>query len=166
MLELNPELAQELCQPFPTDKRGEVSEGALPFYNIPVYNYYEGYLTSVYVGHYIHSSQRHPEAPRLTEQQLCALKLFDSLANDPKLHFSMDLQPGDIQFVHNHNILHDRSGFEDDPNNKRHLLRVWLATPNARPLPPVIAELFGSSTVGDRGGVCISGVVPIAPIDA
>ena len=66
----------------------------------------------------------------------------------------MELRPGDVQLVHTHTILHDRTAFEDypEPERKRHLLRLWLAPRNARPLPDVYAERFGSITPGDRGG--------------
>ena len=79
----------------------------------------------------------------------------------------MELQPGDIQLVQNHTILHDRTAFEDyaEPERKRHLLRLWLSPPNARPLPEVFAERFGSTTPGDRGGVVVPGSRPTIPFD-
>ena len=45
--------------------------------------------------------------------------------------------PGDMQFVYNHNLLHDRTEFIDwpDPDKRRHLLRLWLALPTDQPLP-------------------------------
>ena len=38
-------------------------------------------------------------------------------------------------------MLHDRTGFQDwpEPERRRHLLRLWLAVPGARELPPVFA---------------------------
>jgi hypothetical protein len=71
----------------------------------------------------------------------------------------MELEPGDIQLVHNHTILHDRTAFEDypEPERKRHLLRLWLAPKGARKLPEVYAERFGSITPGYRGGVRVKG---------
>jgi hypothetical protein len=55
--------------------------------------------------------------------------------------------PGDIQFLHNHTILHARSAYEDWPEGerKRHLLRLWLSPPGARPLPPVFADATAAS---------------------
>src|SRR5207302_7463896 len=90
-------------------------------------------------------------APQQTE----ALDLFDALCDDPGLRMSMEFRPGDVQLVHNHTLLHDRTAFEDWPEaeRKRHLLRLWLAPPEARPLPPVFARRYGSLTPGDRGGV-------------
>jgi hypothetical protein len=79
----------------------------------------------------------------------------------------MRLAPGDMQFVHNHNLLHDRSGFTDWPDaaRRRHLLRLWLAVPGARALPPVFAQRYGSVTVGDRGGIVVPGTTPCVPLD-
>ena len=103
----------------------------------------------------------------LTPLQIEALDLLDELANDPKLNLMMELQPGDIQLVHNHTILHDRTAFEDcpEPERKRHLLRLWLAPPGARSLPEVYAERFGSITAGKRGGVAAPGVKGKIPFE-
>jgi hypothetical protein len=81
----------------------------------------------------------------------------------------MEFQPGDMQLVHNHTVLHDRTGFEDwdEPERRRHLLRLWLACHGARPLPPVFAQRYGKLDVGSRGGNVVSGDAPlIAPLDA
>jgi hypothetical protein len=98
----------------------------------------------------------------LTRAQIEALDLLDELANDPALHLMMELQRGDMQFVHNHTILHDRTAFEDwpEPERKRHLLRLWLAPPSGRPLPAVFAERYGSVVPGDRGGVIARNIRP------
>src|SRR6185503_1254103 len=134
-------------------RRGETPKGMLPYYLIPVFNYYEGYVTAIYQRQYIDSAQRFPDAPRLTPAHVEALDLFDTLANDPRLNFSMTLERGDMQFVYNHTLLHDRTGFEDWPetDKRRHLLRLWLAVPGARPLPPVFAQRYGKVDIGDRG---------------
>ena len=44
------------------------------------------------------------------------------------MHFLMTLQRGDIQLVHNHTLLHDRTAFQDapEPSLRRHLLRPRL----------------------------------------
>jgi hypothetical protein len=78
----------------------------------------------------------------------------------------MNLMPGDIQFLHNHTILHARSAYEDWPEaeRKRHLLRLWLSPPEARPLPPVFAECYGAITIGDRGGIICKGTRLHAPL--
>jgi len=162
-----PDLLSVLLQPIETDRRGEVPEGSKPYFNIPVFNYHDGLVSAIYQRQYIESARRFPGVKPLSALQIEALDLLDQLANDPKLNLMMELQPGDIQLVHNHTILHDRTAFEDypEPERKRHLLRLWLAPHDARPLPEVYAERFGSITPGDRGGVVVAGAKPTIPFD-
>jgi Taurine catabolism dioxygenase TauD, TfdA family len=89
----------------------------------------------------------------LSRVQIEAIDLLDELANDPKLNLMMELQPGDLQLVHNHTIFHDRTAFEDypEPERKRHLLLLWLAPLGARALP----EVFADSSVLLHPGVAV-----------
>ena len=152
---LRPDLLPKLFEPIATDRRGEVPAGEKPFMTIPVFSWYRQHLTVFYQRQYIDSAQRFEDAPRLTEQQIEALDLFDSLADDPSLHFSMQLEPGDMQFVYNHSQLHDRTGFEDWPEltDRRHLLRLWLSVEGDRPLPECFRQRYGSIEIGKRGGI-------------
>lgn len=130
-------------------------------------SWYEGLVSAIYQRQYIESARRFPGVAPLTPQQIEALDLLDHLANDRKLNLMMELEPGDIQLVHNHTILHDRTAFEDfpEPERKRHLLRLWLAPPGARRLPEVYAERFGSIiTPGARGGVTVKGSTATVPL--
>jgi Taurine catabolism dioxygenase TauD, TfdA family len=163
-----PDLLRVLFEPIETDRRGEVPEGGEPYFSIPVFNWHEGLLSAIYQRQYIESARRFPGVAPLSQIQIEALDLFDELANDPRLNLTMELQPGDIQLVHNHTILHDRTAFEDfaERDRKRHLLRLWVAPPNARPLPEVFAERFGSVTLGDRGGITVEGSRATIPFDA
>ncbi|MFZ2649817.1 MAG: TauD/TfdA family dioxygenase [Burkholderiaceae bacterium] len=150
-----PDLAALLFEPLATDRRGEGPAEAAPYFEIPVFNWHAGHLSAIYQRQYISSAQRFAGAQRLSTAQVEALNLFDALADDPQLHFTMALEPGDMQFVHNHALLHDRTAFEDwpEPARKRHLLRLWLAPVAARPLPAVFAQRYGCLTPGLRGGV-------------
>ena len=165
MRKAHPDLLQLLLQPIATDRRGEVPEGLLPYLLIPVFSFEDGLLTIFYQRQYIDSAQRFEDAPRLTPAHVEALDLFDRLANDPQLNLSMELEPGDMQFVYNHGLLHDRTGFEDweDAAQKRHLLRLWLSVPGDRALPEVFASRFGSVEVGNRGGIILPGTTPTIP---
>lgn len=153
-----PDLLKVLLEPIETDRRGEVPQGSKPYFTIPVFNYHDGLVSAIYQRQYIESARRFPGVMPLSKLQIEALDLFDQLANDPNLNLTMELQQGDIQLVHNHTILHDRTAFEDypEPERKRHLLRLWLAPPGARALPEVYAERFGSITPGRRGGVAMT----------
>lgn len=162
-----PDLLERLFDPIATDRRGEVPEGAKPYMEIPVLNWHEGHLTVFYQRQYIDSAQRFDGAMRLTKAHVQALDMFDALANDPELHFGMQLQPGDMQFVYNHAQLHDRTGFLDWPerDKRRHLMRLWLSLEGDRPLPECFKERYGSIEVGNRGGIITKGTKLNAPLD-
>lgn len=156
ILKRRPDLLPALFGPFPTDRRGEIPPGMLPWFDIPVFNWHEGLLTTIYSGQYIRSAQvNHPEARRLTETEQEALDLLDTLADDPALRLEMRFRPGDMQFLHNHQVLHSRTDFDDwpEPERKRHLLRLWLSPMAGRPLPAPYALRYGSLVPGERGGI-------------
>jgi Taurine catabolism dioxygenase TauD, TfdA family len=162
MLRRSPEHWRALFNAFPTDRRGEVPPGMLPWFEVPVFNWHEGRLSTIYSGQYIRSAQANfPEARRLTDTEREALALLDDMTNDPALHLKLEFRPGDMQFLHNHQILHSRTDFEDwpEPERRRHLLRLWLAPREGRPLPPAFAQRYGDLTPGDRGGIIVRDTV-------
>ena len=59
----------------------------------------------------------------------------------------------------NHNLpeaLNRIFAFEDHEDSalRRHLLRIWLAVPNSRPLNPVFIDNYGATGAGAiRGGM-------------
>lgn len=169
VLARRPELLAALFEPFPTDRRGEVPERMQPWFDIPVFNWHRGLLSAIYVRQYIESAQRHfPQAERLSAQQREAMDLLDALCNDPQIPLSMAFMPGDMQFLHNHQILHSRNDFVNwpQPERHRHLLRLWLAPVEGRSLPEVFAPRYGSVTPGERGGIVLKGTTPRVPLEA
>lgn len=154
-----PDLLAELYKPFYIDRRGErgrEDEGDAPYYAMPVLSYYKGLVTCRYIRGYIESAQRFPDVPRLTPKQIEALDLFDAIANGPGMALSFLMQPGDLQIANNYCVLHARTSFEEHPDvaHRRHLLRLWIAAPNSRDLPPSFKERFGYCEGGrKRGGI-------------
>jgi hypothetical protein len=167
MRALRPDLLDKLFDPLATDRRGEVPEGMKPYMTIPPLTWHGGKLTVFYQRQYIDSAQRFPDAMRLTPDHVAALDLFDTLANDPELHIQMRLRPGDMQFVYNHSQLHDRTGFTDwpDPDQRRHLFRLWLSPKGDRDLPECFKQRYGSIEVGNRGGIVTRETRLHAPLD-
>lgn len=129
ILDRRPDLLEVLYQPFAWDRNDEQSRGEDPYFEMPVLNDIAGVPRVFYIGWYIRDAQRHPQAPRLTAEQAQAMELLESIANDPTFYLEMDFQPGDVQLLNNARILHAREAFEDhdDPAQRRHLLRLWLA---------------------------------------
>lgn len=157
LVERAPDHAPRLFEPVATDRRGEVPPSGKPWFEIPVLSWYHGHLTPLYQRQYIDSAARFDQVPPLEPETVRALDLFDAIMNDPTVHLEVGFAPGDIQFVNNHALLHDRTAFVDQPGKPRHLLRLWLTLPGARPLPPTFAQRYGSTTVGDRGGIVCAG---------
>jgi len=157
-----PDLARRLFEPIATDRRGEQPDGELPWFEIPVLSRCGDRITGLYQRQYIDSASRFEAAPKPDAEYVEALDLFDEIMNDPAVHFQMSFAPGDMQFVHNHSLLHDRTGFidHDDPARRRHLLRLWVSLPGDRELPAVFTQRYGTVTVGYRGGIRVPGTTP------
>jgi hypothetical protein len=168
MRERRPDLAAWLFEPIATDRRGEIPEGGDPWFEIPVLSWFDGRLTVLYQRTYVDSAMQLPGAPRPTSEHIEALDFWDAVVNEPEVHLIMDLEPGDMQFVYNHTLLHDRTSFVDDPDpeRRRHLLRLWLSLPGDRQLPPVFSQRYGSIHVGDRGGIIVGSTELFVPLDA
>lgn len=85
-------------------------------------------LRTFYHSEYIRTAPRHAGIPQLGNAMSELMDLYDELAGSPELYIEMDLRPGDIQLISNHSIVHARTGYTDyeDPEQRRHLLRLWL----------------------------------------
>jgi hypothetical protein len=165
-----PDLARVLEAPFVYDRKDEVPAGKGPWYEIPIVHRFAGRTSVFFARDFIESAQRRfPGVPRLTAAQVEALDLVEALAESDEFRLDMAFEPGDMQLLHNHVVLHARTAYEDwtDPARKRHLLRLWLSAHDARPLPPVFEERYGPLEAGRaRGGISVPGArahVPFEP---
>jgi Taurine catabolism dioxygenase TauD, TfdA family len=70
-------------------------------------------------------SPRTPGIPCLTEDQIEALSAIHFIAQKHKI--DMLMKKGDLRFINNMSMVHCREAFEDDDNNHRHLIRLWLS---------------------------------------
>ncbi|MFE1438666.1 TauD/TfdA family dioxygenase [Streptomyces sp. NPDC058739] len=89
--------------------------------------------------------------------------LIDTTAASPHVRLDLDLGPGDLLLLDNHAVLHARSAYDDfdAPQDRRHLLRLWLARPEdtapgeqgaAPPVrPPTRAGVVPRDVVRPRG---------------
>jgi hypothetical protein len=150
-----PDLLEVLYRPFHWSWQGQEVPGEPPFYVQPIFSQHLGRFSCRYIRAHIESAQRFPEVPRLTAREIEAMDLLDALATSPGFHLSMMFQPGDIQLLNNHVCLHARTGFEDyeEPDRKRHLLRMWLSVRNSRELSPLMSAIYRDQSAGVvRGG--------------
>jgi hypothetical protein len=166
---VRPDLAAVLEQPFVYDRKGEVPAGKGPHYLMPVAHRHDGYTTVFFARDFIDSVQRRfADIPRLSARQSEALDLVERLAESDEFRLDMDFRPGDMQFVHNHTVLHARTAYQDwdEPERRRHLLRLWLSAHGGRPLPPVFEERYGPLEPGrPRGGINVPDHLPNVPLE-
>ncbi len=55
-----------------------------------------------------------------------ALSVLEAAMNDPAMHAEFAFERGQIQWVNNRTLGHKRTGYQDWPDRKRHLVRLWL----------------------------------------
>lgn len=127
ILRRRPELVPRLFRPFQLDRRGEERPGEAPAIEIAPCAYAGGTLRTFWHSDYFRSAPRHASVAPLTTDELALLDLYDELAASPEIHLDMWLEPGDMQFISNHTIVHARTAYTDEPQARRHLLRLWLS---------------------------------------
>lgn len=102
------------------------------------------------------------EIPGLSPEQLEALQVLEDTCMRLSLHMVLDV--GDIQWLSNQHVLHSRTAYKDHapPTPRRHLLRLWLSTPESEGgwhLP------FHDSNEKKRGGIQVDDIPPKYPLD-
>ncbi|WOO84275.1 Taurine hydroxylase-like protein SAT17 [Vanrija pseudolonga] len=162
-----PDVAELLAKPdWYFDRKGEVSDGQKEWVQQAVFYWHDGHLVSHYDPYYVRSITRFIEAgqiPGHSPAQLEAIEVLEATAQRLALH--MILEVGDLQFVADTHVLHARTAYVDHlpPAPRRHLLRLWLATPESeggwkRPFP--------DSAHIRRGGIQVNSQPHTCPLDA
>lgn len=149
-----PDLAHFWFEEWHYDRRNEERPGEAPYFTTPLATWNDGLLSIRYVRGFLDSAQRHPEVPRRTAEEAEFLDLVDEIAHERGVALHMDFRPGDIQFVCNYSTFHSRTAYDDhdDPELKRHLLRLWLTLHEGRPIPDDFGRGKQAGQAG-RGGI-------------
>jgi len=123
----HPEVLEELARPFHFDRRGGVRPGEAPTATFPILLEEGEALIGRYLRYWIETGHARAGQP-LTPAQVRAMDVLDELANQPQLRVQFQLQPGEMLWVNNRWILHNRTAFEDyaEPERRRHYVRLWL----------------------------------------
>ncbi|KAI4133054.1 MAG: hypothetical protein LQ347_002326 [Umbilicaria vellea] len=165
-----PDVLKTLTEPiWYFDRKGEISQGEEPYIRSGVF-FLEtgdnGRVFSKWDPYYIRSLSRFSDQgiiPPLSLAQIAAAKVLEKTCARLALH--MILEVGDIQFLSNVHVFHARTAYKDhaSPKPRRHLMRLWLATPEGEggwELP------FHDSAEKKRGGIQVDDTPPVAPLDA
>lgn len=106
---------------------------AFPYFKCrPVIFYQDSKLVMNFGRTPLLGSEAHPRPARLptvSSRQIEALDAIEAIARDTQLE--IQTQAGDMHFINNLAVLHRREGFTDGdaPVEKRHLVRMWLRSP-------------------------------------
>lgn len=127
-------------------------------YSMPTLTAEQGRFACKYSRFYIDQAQEIPSVARLTPAQAAALDALEQEMRNEKWRLSIRYEPGDAVFSNNFVCLHARTAFTDaraDDSQRRHLLRIWLTTPNSRPLSERYRHFFFQDTAAGaaRGGI-------------
>lgn len=127
-----PHFLEVLSRPYCWSLHGEVNPGEKGYFESPVFNFLEGRLCVSFGPTHMIKGHKVSGAPPMTEEQLNALRYMEDVCE--ALHYSMQMEVGDIQFLNNGVSLHTRTDYEDwpEPERKRHLWRLWLDAPHMR----------------------------------
>ncbi|GHB18912.1 hypothetical protein GCM10010377_05860 [Streptomyces viridiviolaceus] len=133
VLDLRPDLTERLYRTYFFDRREEHAPEEPPYAAAPLAARLPGGALSMrYNRCYLESAQRFSQVPRLEPADLELFDLIDAVAASHKLRLDIDLRAGDLLLLNTHTVMHARAEFEDrdQPELKRHLLRLWLAFPH------------------------------------
>jgi hypothetical protein len=159
MLRRRPELAKALTYRFYRSRRGEIPKGeTAPWFRQPIFSVQDGYFAARGASTTLLRGADLPGVPPLTDDQREAVSYYQTLADE--LAIDVDFEPGDIEYAQSHVTLHARTPFEDwdEPERKRHLLRLWMNADGMRPLVPEIANEI-------TRGITVEGVELTAPLE-
>lgn len=125
-----PELVERLYRDYVRDivtPGTEPTHAALLANRFPVFQQRDGgeAITFRYMRYWIEKGAERAGAA-LERSDTEAMDWLDAAFADEAVHFQFHLDPGDLLFVDNRDIAHNRTPYEDLPGKRRHMVRLWL----------------------------------------
>ncbi len=151
-----PDLAEIAHRDFYFSRNMEEAPDEAPTYPQPLFDIADGRVFAKWNRNRVRTAQEVAGVPKLTAKQTEAIDALDEILCRPELMYTMYLEPGDLQILNNHVMLHSRTDFvdHDEPERKRLLSRLWLAPPNSVLLPETWRHSFRAIQPGSvRGGI-------------
>jgi hypothetical protein len=151
-----PDLAEVAHGNFCFSRQSEQAPDEGAFYAQPLFEIADGRLFTKWNRNRAQAAQKITGVPPMTDKQRETLDVMDGILQRPGLMFTMYLEPGDLQLLNNHVMLHSRTEYVDfdEPERKRQLFRLWLAPPDSPRLPDSWGDFFRSVEAGSvRGGI-------------
>ncbi|CAN0520400.1 unnamed protein product, partial [Laminaria digitata] len=106
LLAEHPDLAEVACRDFYFGRNQEEAPDEAPYYVQPLFGVAEGRLFGKWNRNRMRTAQEIDGVPRLTPEQNRCADVLDEILRRPDVMFTMWMEPGDLQFMNNHAILH------------------------------------------------------------
>ena len=146
-----PDLWRVLNRGFRHHRRGEEPPGEEPISaRVAVFGFHDDLFHCMYNRNPIEWAADARGGLEPAERE--ALDYLDGVIERPENQLEMDLQRGDMQFLNNFVTLHSRTAYEDTPDRRRHMLRIWIAGTDRRRAGPTLLELYLPSADGSAAG--------------
>ena len=102
----------------------KIAENRFPIFR------HDGGLTLRYMRYWIETGHRITGIPLLEEEKKAMDALDEELSHEEHM-FRFSLSSGDMLWVANRVVAHDRDAYTEDPDHPRWLQRQWVRSPNA-----------------------------------
>jgi alpha-ketoglutarate-dependent taurine dioxygenase len=93
--------------------------------HFPIFSQSSDGPTLRYMRYWIEKGHERLSKP-LSREDLDAFDTLDATLNDPTFRHDFPLAAGDLLFIDNHKLAHDREAYLDDPRAPRLMVRLWL----------------------------------------
>jgi alpha-ketoglutarate-dependent taurine dioxygenase len=135
LLARHPDHVERLYRPFWFDRQREYHVGGSAVFSAPVFEN-DGELKARFSAHQIGGGYALRGEPLDADGEAAVAALLE-ICEDEDFPVDFDLEPGQIQFVHNRALGHSRTAFFDhpEPDRRRHLVRLWLRERGRRAYP-------------------------------
>ena len=149
-----PDLLALLARGFRYHRFGEQGPDDEPVtpHRIPVFSECEGMVSGRFVREYVEIAADEDPSITLTDADHEAIGLLEATANRSDLALDFTMTAGEAVVANNFTVFHARSAFTDDPEHRRHLLRLWLAADPPRPVVPETMHYIGEPGIPAQPG--------------
>ncbi|MEE2767671.1 MAG: TauD/TfdA family dioxygenase [Actinomycetota bacterium] len=149
-----PEVVAVLERGFHYHRFGEQEAGCPPVtpWKVPIFSQCDGRVSCRYVKEYVEIAEDEDPEIELSTAEREALTIFETTTQREDLRVVFTLQPGEAILANNYTVLHGRTAFTSHPENKRELLRLWLASDPPRPVVPEV-YIYEQAYHGGETGV-------------
>ncbi len=138
ILKTRPELLEVLYEGFYyATTEAQLTSEPITKFKVPLYCYVDGKVSCTYTNTFIYRAA--DMLGGMPDDLREAMDYITELTHRPDLMLEFTIEPGEMAIWNNFTLLHARTAFEDydEPELKRHLLRLWVDVPQGRPVLPV-----------------------------